>query len=508
VDPKPRAAAATLLLALLLAAPAIAGLVTVRPGLYWLQEDTRHSVVETIVLENSTWIFQAYTVELPADYGIEGCKGIYGSQPWDLFIVNLFPDDFPWAHEDDDPAAPLRPEFQPGGVLGDKKHGVLVMRMGEEYFCEKWLEGGRAWLNTTITIPPEAGNATITIVAAQVGGVSPVANVQYDSDLVITVLDPDAGTLLHQETVRLGGGLEGWRTITFTVPATDRLLLSLSPVATGIVPACSLCSGSWDREFIGIDKVIVEAGGSVVFYEDFILSQPPPPPTTTTPATSTSQQPQETTTTLTRTEAAPTSTTSQAEAAQSLPIPVRDGDKLVYKISLEGEGPEGKASGTGTLTIGIVVEDGSLRLVPQETDIPVELVSLAAVFTTITDLSTLVTGSPSIYELPGIQHPASIECPVLRPGGDGTVQGEDDLGYYKVRYTCTYSKGVLTSLQARLETTASGVEGYIAMEASLQDTTIQGVTPASSGLGSLTLLLAILGVLAVAGVLILVRLRR
>jgi len=492
-----RALLAALALGLLVAAPALAGLVAVAPGFYWLEEDTRHEVTEVIELGNSTWVFHAYTAELPSDYGVEECTGIYGTQPWDLFIVQVFPDDFPFAHEDDDPGAPLRPEFQPGGVLGEKKLGVLVMRMGSWYYCGGWFEGGEAWLNTTITLPGGAGQATVTIVAAQVGGVSPVAGVQYDSNLVIVVSDADTGEILYSETVTLGGDLEGWRTINFTVPATDRITLSLSPQAAGWVPVCETCTGYWDRELIGIDKVTVEAGGAIVFYEDFTLSQAPTP---TTPAgeqtEATTREPGETTAT-------------QATGAQP-PIPVKDGDKLVYKVKLEGEGPEGKASGTGTLTLRAVVVDAeTLALQVEENTLPLDAAGLAVAFSTFTDLSNLIVGSTAYYRLPDLKPTLDYECPIFEPGADGTRTGTHMvLGVMKIDYTCTYSQGVLASLQATFNAESMGAQGYVSLEATLTDTTIEGVATAGGGGLNLTLAAAAAAAIAVIAIVVVLKARR
>ena len=217
------------------------------------------------------------------------------------------------------------------------------------------------------------------------------------------------------------------------------------------------------------------------------LTSPPPPQPTQPPTTTTTTPPYTTTTRSAPHTTTPgvTKTTSYARTRQtpatstqsspSLPIPVKTGDTLEYKVKLNGKGPKGKASGSGVLVLKARVTGDEVVLDVEKNSVGSQY--LGAVVNTASDLFlALASGASLHYQLPGLEPVFSSKCPVLAPQMDSkTLKGTLNVLYYKVDYTCKYSNGVLVYAKARAHGSVSGQSFEVNVEASLASTTIKGV---------------------------------
>ncbi|MCE4620356.1 MAG: hypothetical protein F7C33_04955 [Desulfurococcales archaeon] len=250
----------------------------------------------------------------------------------------------------------------------------------------------------------------------------------------------------------------------------------------------------------------------------------PPPPQPTQPPTTTTTTPTHTTTTrstpyTTSHETAKTTSytrtrqtrTTSTQSPLNLPIPVKTGDTLEYKVKLSGKGPKGKASGSGVLVLKARVTGDEVVLDVEKNSVGSQY--LGAVVNTASDLFlALASGASLHYQLPGLEPVFSSKCPVLAPQMDSkTLKGTLNVLYYKVDYTCKYSNGVLIYAKARAHGSVSGQSFNVNVEASLASTTIKGVKTSGGISGGSNLLLwagvGIAVVVAVVALLLYVRRR-
>ena len=412
---------------------------------------------------------------------------------------------------------------------------------------------------TNVSVP-DAGNVTLRVRAAQVGGWSSVDEQQYDSYLIVRVVAADGREL--NKTYLLGDdNLVGWVTLSIDLSpfAGETVTLYLEPRAGGEVRVCEGCTGAWDKEFVGIDWVELEADGSVVWREDFRLAVTPPPgernivtgaggetTTTTTsvatpPATSTTTPAGTTTTTTTppahytttttttrttTTTTAKSTTTTTASVAPSLPVPLRDGDRLVYKIDFYAKGPEGEGSAKGKVTLEVRITQDALELQAVDTDLPVDTSLASLVFGDTTDLALLIAEAASakalgtqpplgsqVYQLPGLDMPYT--CPIIKPGAQGTMEGSKDslIPGVQVQYKCTYDKGILVEAHLSMNGEYQGQKIEAKLDASLVETTVEGLSTGGGaagggGLNTTLLVAAAVGVVAVVAIVIFLLRRR
>lgn len=496
--------------------------IEVTDGLYMLYEPPNTSKVEyTLHFANSTWKFHAYTESLPSSQ----CTGVIGAHQWDFWVIRDFPQLYPVAHEDSNLSKPLKPEFSDNSTLAALKNWVIVMRSGRNYYCNGWHSGGYENITTTLKLP-EANNITITVDAAQVGGWSTVDEKFFDSYIIVIVTN---GTTMINETLLLGGDTGGWQTIKIDISefAGDNVTILIGAKAGGTVRVCQGCTGTWDREFIGVDKIKVTADNETLLLEDF---QPVnlQTTTTTTPPTSTTTTTQTTTTrtiittTTTKTTTSPptqtmtttqhtTYTTQTTTTYTNLPINIKDGDYLTYEIKVKGSGPEGSVDTSGKVTITVSLRSGEVALQLDKSDLNTDAITTMVVFNSITDLVQVASiGVESTYELPSLNKTFGPSCPVLWPGKDGEVTGKDNyLTIGTIEYKCKYSKGVLTSLESKLSGSYGGESFNIELKAYLKDTSIEDVVTGTGGTGlGGSMVIAGAAVAVIIGIMLVVLVRR
>ncbi len=538
----------TPILLIALASPVTVTLYEKYPGFYMLEEpEDAKEVQAEIMFANSTWTVYANASEVA--YDSETCRQrLVGVQPWSLWIVRGFPEEFPYAHIGTDPNAPLLPEFSKDGILGNSTEWVVVLHSGKLYWCDRWREGGTLLFYTTIDVP-EASQAVVRLRVAQVGGVSPVDNEQYDTDLTVII---EAGNQRVTRTYTLGdGGLNGWSVVEVDITgfAGKRVVLTLSPEASGYVRACKVCTGYWDREFVGVDWVEVVADGDIVFHEDFKLSTAQeiaqPPITTTTRTTTTTTQTTETRTSETTVKQTTTTRTTVGETAREaitqttgtrqtttqqtqetstrieLPIPVNNGDKLVYNVRFEAKGPEGEGKTSGKIEITIEVGEETIDLKVTSTDLSIDASLASLVFSDITDLASLIAQAAAskavgksgplglqTYTLPDLDTPYT--CPILKPGAQGAIEGEKPslVQGVSTRYKCVYSNGVLTRISLNLEGEYQGSSVKAVLDAELVSSTIEDLGDSHEAGPGVDLRLALAALLVVVVVALIVVARR
>ncbi len=492
-------------------------------GLYMLYEPSNTSKVEfTLYFANSTWKFHASTIELPTS----SCSGVLGAHQWDFWLIRDFPQLYPVAHKGGNLSAPLKSEFADNGTLAAHKEWVIVMRSGRHYYCNGWLPGGYENITTNIKLP-DAGKIILNVEAAQVGGWSTVDNMFFDSYIIIIVTN---GTAIINETRLLGGEIGGWQTISMDITefAGENVTILIGAKAGGVVRVCLGCTGTWDREFIGIDKVQILADNNTIFVEDF---QPINLQTTTTTTTKTTTTTIITTTTTrttwtytTTTETTTTrhtyttttttytkTTTRTTQTYTNLPINIKDGDYLTYEIKVKGSGPEGSVDTSGEATLKIRIRDGEVALQLDKSSLNTDAITTMVVFNSITDLVQVAgIGAESTYDLPSLNKSFGPKCPVFLPGKDGEVTGEDNyLTIGTIEYTCKYSKGILTSVESKLSGSYGGQSFNIELKASLKDASIEGVEAETGGIGlGNTMIIAGIAVALLVGIIVVLMVRR
>ena len=378
------------------------------------------------------------------------------------------------------------------------------MRSGKHYYCNGWLTGGyeNITMNTKL---PEANRVILNVDAAQVGGWSTVDNMFFDSYITIIVTN---GTAIINETRLLGGETGGWQTITVDITefAGENVTILIGAKAGGVVRVCQGCTGTWDREFIGIDKVQILADSRTIFLEDF---QPINLQTTATPTTTITTTMTATTTTITTTTTTTwtytttsettttrqtytttttrytTQTTQTTQTYANLPINIKDGDYLTYEIKVKGRGPEGSVDTSGEVTLKIRIKEGEVALQLDKSSLNTDAIATMVIFNSVTDLVQVSSiGAESTYDLPSLNKTFGPKCPVFWPGKDGEVTGKEDyLTIGTIEYTCKYSQGILTSIESKLHGSYGGQSFNIELKASLKDTSIEGVGAESGGIG-------------------------
>jgi len=469
-------------------------------GLYMLYEPPNTTKVEyTLYFTNSTWKFHAYTMTMPSG----SCSGVLGAHQWDFWIIGDFPQLYPVAHEDNNLSNPLKPEFTGNSTLAANKKWVIVMRSGKRYYCNGWHSGGYENITTNLELP-QANSIVLNVIAAQVGGWSTVDDKYFDSYIIIIITN---GTTTINETRLLGGDTGGWQNIPIDISefSGQNVTILIGVKAGGIVRVCEGCTGSWDKEFIGIDKIQILADNKTIFIENFqpINLQTTVTPTTTTSTTTvtTTVNPITTTTTWTPTTTSkittsqnPYTTTTVQHTTQSpqptqthtnLPINIKDGDYLTYKIKVKGSGPEGSVDTSGEATLKIQIREGEVALQLDKSSLNTDAISTMVLFNSITDLVQVASiGAESTYDLPSLNKTFGPKCPVFWPGKDGEVTGKDNyLTIGTLEYNCKYSKGILTSIESKLYGSYKGQSFNIELKASLTDTSIEGVMAESGGIG-------------------------
>lgn len=216
-----------------------------------------------------------------------------------------------------------------------------------------------------------------------------------------------------------------------------------------------------------------------------------------------------------------------AQETTSLPVPLGDGDKLVYKIDIYAKGLEGEGGATGNVEFEVALGDDYLRLVVSNIDLEedVEGAGMAGfIFSDILELARLVSEAYyykaagfdvrevyATYDLPDLEKDY-YKCPMLMPGKDGTVKGSSEvpLGYTSanVDYECSYKKGVLVESHLRMSGEYEGQSISAKFDARLVDSTVEGLEAGGGGLGLGLIIGIIVAVIAVVAVVAVVLLRR
>ncbi len=216
-----------------------------------------------------------------------------------------------------------------------------------------------------------------------------------------------------------------------------------------------------------------------------------PPPVETTQATTTTTTTTTETTTTTTTETGTTAT--EKAGATSL---VKDGDTLTYTIKASGSGPAGSIDESGEARLTIEVSGDEIRIRVDELTISDEARTLFALALDVTDLFQLIAGgegSYSTYTLEATLTGIPAKCPIIDPDmGDREITDSQELiTGLENKYTCKYSNGVLVHAKSEITGSYFGQELNVDLQATLKDTTIQGVkTPEEKGASTNTILIA------------------